>query len=462
MEEDLQTVESLDPSSASTKKKRRKKKKRDAEKPEAAAAAPVKEMEKDSKEREAVDDAATAEKKKKKKKHKAVYDPEPEPEPINVTIDATAAPEKEMEKDSKEREAIDDAATAEKKKHRAVYDPEPEPEPIKVTIDASAAAAAAAAPPVVAYFPSGYNPLAAGSETSSARLFRSTKHPSWVDLVVRSAGGGPDFVGKSYEGEAALPQLCNYALGVLDKASGILKVVPIACDKILRLDPYVEVQKPAHSQHSGVTEEAGSAVGTGEKKVQELTVLYGSKKDKETDKKWKSLNEQRNDPSAYMDLDLGEPETNVSATDKEAPVIVRNIPPYNPTADTSEAVYLFDEIIPKNLRSHLLEILGHLETGEFSSKGYGRFVSNRVQKLEKLEGEDKERLACILSYITHLLTLLARSSSMSKRYKKENQTNKAPAVPPAVYRKLLVMFTEGSGDLSTEKKELLINYILLD
>ncbi|KAK3119117.1 hypothetical protein QOZ80_9BG0714290 [Eleusine coracana subsp. coracana] len=439
MEEDLQTVESLDPSSGSTKKKR-KKKKRDAEKREAAAASPEKEMEKDSKEREAVDDAATAEKKKKKKKHKAVYDPEAEPEPVNVTIDASAAaaPEKEMEMDSKEREAVDDAATAEKrkKKHKAVYDPEPEPEPINVTIDASAAAAVAAAPPVVAYFPSGYNPLAAGSETPSARLFRSTKHPSRVDLVVRSPGGGPDFVGKSYEGEAAMPQLCNYALGVLDKASGTLKVVPIACDKILRLDPYVEVQKPAHSQHSGVTEEAGSAVGTGEKKVQDLTVLYGSKKDKETDKKWKSLNEQRNDPSAYMDLDLGEPETNVSTTDKESPVIVRNIPPYNPTADTSEAAYLFDEIIPKNLRSHLLEILGHLESGEFSSKGYGRFVSNRVQKLEKLEGEDKERLACILSYITHLLTLLARSSSMSKRHKKENQTNKAPSVPPAVYRKL--------------------------
>jgi hypothetical protein len=42
------------------------------------------------------------------------------------------------------------------------------------------------------------------------------------------------------------------------------------------------VQEPAHSQHSGVASEAGSAVATGEKKVQDLTSLYGTKKDKDT------------------------------------------------------------------------------------------------------------------------------------------------------------------------------------
>jgi hypothetical protein len=103
------------------------------------------------------------------------------------------------------------------------------------------------------------------------------------------------------------------------------------------------------------------------------------------DKKWQSLNEQTNDPSAYMELDLGEPKTNADAGDNQASVIVRNIPPYDLTADTSEKAYLLDEIIPKNIRSHLLEILGHLESGEFPSKGYGKFVSNRVHKLENLQ-----------------------------------------------------------------------------
>ncbi|KAL6890106.1 hypothetical protein ACP4OV_008869 [Aristida adscensionis] len=336
---------------------------------------------------------------------------------------------------------------------------------IDLTVDASltgAGGAASGAAPVVGYFPSGYDPLA-GDDCPSARLFRHQRHPNWVDLVVRSPGRGPDFVGRSYAGEAASPQLCGYALGVLDKASGKLKVVPIAGNKILRLEPHLEVQKPAHSQHSGVTSEAGSAVANDEISKQELTLMYGPKKDKDTDNKWRSLNEQRNDPSAYEDLDLGKSITNTS--ENEATEIVRNIPPYDPTADTSEKAYLFDEIIPKNIRSHLLEIVEHVESGEFHSKGYGNFVSNRVHKLEELQGGDKERLAWILSYITHLLSLLARSSSMSKRHKKdrnEKQANYGPVTPQAVYRKLLLMFTEpGSSALSTEKNELLINYILV-
>ncbi|TVU24155.1 hypothetical protein EJB05_26556 [Eragrostis curvula] len=374
-----------------------------------------------------------------------------DPETLATTPAPASASTKKKKKHSKKRKSIDESEAA---AAAAV-------EAIDVTVDASLTGGRyAAAAPVVAYFPSGYDPLAAGREPPSSRLFRNVKHPSWIDLVVRSPAGGPDFVGTSYTGEAAVPQLCSYALGVLDKASGTLKVVPIAGEKILRLEPHLEVQKPAHSEQSGVASEAGSAVATGEMKVQDLTGMYGAQKDKETDKKWRSLNEHRNDPSAYEDLDLGRQETN--ASDSQAPEIVRNIPPYDLTADTSETAYLFDEIIPKNIRSHLLEILGHLESGEFSSKGYGTFVSNRVHKLEKLEGEDKERFAWILSYITHLLTLLARNSSMSKRHRKDNQATKAPAVPQAVYRKLLVMFTEeGSSALSTEKHELLVNYILV-
>ncbi|KAM3292464.1 hypothetical protein ACQJBY_036326 [Aegilops geniculata] len=181
------------------------------------------------------------------------------------------------------------------------------------------------------------------------------------------------------------------------------------------------------------------------------------------DNKWKSLKEQRNDPSAYLDLDLGESKTTADATDSQASVEVRNIPPYDPAADTSEKAYLFDEIIPKNIRPHLLDIVGHFESGEFGLKGYGSFVSNRVNKLQELQGEDQERLAWILSYITHLLSLLARNSSMSKQKRKEkDQTIRGPMIPQAVHRKLLLMFMEpGSSSLSTEKHELLVNYILV-
>ncbi|XP_044981211.1 DNA-directed RNA polymerase I subunit rpa49 [Hordeum vulgare subsp. vulgare] len=327
---------------------------------------------------------------------------------------------------------------------------------IEVTVDASFPGAAA---PVVGYFPTGYDPLAA-ADPPRARLFRHEKHHNRVELVVDAPGGGPDFVGRSYAGEAAAPQLCGYALGVLDKATGTLKIVPIASNKILRLEPHFEVQQPAHSQQSAA--EACSSVADTELNRQDLTQAYGTKKDKDKDNKWKSLKEQRNDPSAYLDLDLGESKT-ADATDSQASMEVRNIPPYDPAADTSEKAYLFDEIIPKNIRPHLLDIVGHFESGEFGLKGYGSFVSNRVNKLHELQGEDQERLAWILSYITHLLSLLARNSSMSKQKRKEkDQTIRGPMIPQAVHRKLLLMFTEpGSSSLSTEKYELLINYILV-
>ncbi|CAD6253137.1 unnamed protein product [Miscanthus lutarioriparius] len=365
---------------------------------------------------------------------------------------ASASAKKKKKKHSKKHKATDEA-------------------PTNVTVDASLTGGSsyAAAAPAVGYFPSGYDPLtaaAAGAESSPrTRLFRHEKHPTWVDLVVRSPGGGPDFVGRSYAGEATAPQLCEYALGVLDKASGTLRVVPIAAKKILRLEPHLEVQRPVHSQHSEVASEAASAAGNDELKVQDLTMMYGTKMDRDKDNKWRSLNEQRNDPSAFEDIDLGVSETAANTIDSQEPVLTRNIPPYDPTADTSEKAYLLDEIIPKSMRQHLLQIIDHFESGEFSSKGYGTFVSKRVHKLNELQGEDKERFAWILSYIQHLLSLLARNGSMSKIQRKErneNQTNRGPATPQAVYRRLLLMFTEpGSSVMSTEKNELLTNYILV-
>ncbi|CAL4986527.1 unnamed protein product [Urochloa decumbens] len=316
-------------------------------------------------------------------KKRKVADGEPSPmadlETVDTPASASPSTKKKKKKHSKKRKAADAPTDAEAEADAS----------LSVTVDASLTGGrTAGAAPAVAYFPTGYDPLAATAAEEdkpapNSRLFRHEKHPTWVDLVVRSPGGGPDFVGRSYAGEAATPQLCEYALGVLVKSSGTLRVVPIAANKILRLEPHLEVQQPAHSQHSEIASEAGSVAGNDEMKVQDLTMMYGTKTDRDKDNKWKSLNEQRNDPSAYEDIDLGT--SNVNTNDTQEPVIVRNIPPYDPTADTSEKAYLLDEIIPKNMRQHLLEIVGHFESGQISSKGYGSFVSNRVQKLQELQ-----------------------------------------------------------------------------
>jgi DNA-directed RNA polymerase I subunit RPA49 len=203
---DLQTLASPDNASVSSKKKKSKKKHKAIDAAlngESSAAAEDIDV--------AVDDSASAAAAKA----------------IDVTVDdpSSASSKKKKKKHNKKSKAVDASHSGETSADATA---------INVTVDASLAggSAAAAAAPVVGYFPTGYNPLAANGDSPSARVFRNVKHPGWIDLVVRPPGKGPDFVGKSYAGEAAIPQLCNYALGVLDKASGTFKVVPIAGNKV--------------------------------------------------------------------------------------------------------------------------------------------------------------------------------------------------------------------------------------
>ncbi|KAG8061502.1 hypothetical protein GUJ93_ZPchr0003g17407 [Zizania palustris] len=67
---------------------------------------------------------------------------------------------------------------------------------INVTVDASLVGVgpSSSAAPVVAYFPTGYDPMAATAasrgEPPRSRLFRHTRHPTFLDLVVGTPGGG--------------------------------------------------------------------------------------------------------------------------------------------------------------------------------------------------------------------------------------------------------------------------------
>jgi DNA-directed RNA polymerase I subunit RPA49 len=223
---DLQTIASPDPASASSKRKKKRDKKSKAIDSslngESSAAAEDIDV--------AIDDptSASSSKKKKKKKRQAIHaslsGKSPAAEDMDVTINDSAAAKAKAE-------AINVAAAKAKAKAIHVATAKAKAKAIHVaTVDASlTGGSAAVAAPVVGYFPSGYDPLATGGDSPSTRLFY---HPNRVDLVVRGPGGGPDLVSKSYTGEAAMPQLCNYVLGVLDKASGTLKVVPIDGDKV--------------------------------------------------------------------------------------------------------------------------------------------------------------------------------------------------------------------------------------
>lgn len=87
--------------------------------------------------------------------------------------------------------------------------------------------------PLIGYFPSGFEPSDAYSTQVKVYRHQSQSRANRLQLVVTPNGTGVDFVGSSYSGEAAAPQVCTYTLGVLDKATQTLKIVPVAANKVL-------------------------------------------------------------------------------------------------------------------------------------------------------------------------------------------------------------------------------------
>ncbi|TKY59596.1 DNA-directed RNA polymerase [Spatholobus suberectus] len=84
-------------------------------------------------------------------------------------------------------------------------------------------------PPVVGYFPSGFDLLKNRSDGSGPFDFQVYWHrnmPKRLQLVVRTAGSSVEFVGTSYSGKAEAGHRAMYALGVLDKEARTLKIVP--------------------------------------------------------------------------------------------------------------------------------------------------------------------------------------------------------------------------------------------
>ncbi|CAI9766142.1 unnamed protein product [Fraxinus pennsylvanica] len=79
-------------------------------------------------------------------------------------------------------------------------------------------------PPIIGYFPSGYNPIKNHSELeATVKVCRNVKKSNRLQMVVSTYGSQVDFVGTNYSGEATALQLCKQALGVLVKDTQTLR-----------------------------------------------------------------------------------------------------------------------------------------------------------------------------------------------------------------------------------------------
>ncbi|KAM1016831.1 DNA-directed RNA polymerase I subunit rpa49-like [Malus sylvestris] len=317
-------------------------------------------------------------------------------------------------------------------------------------------------PPIVAHFSSGFDP-AKNPDPNSTKigLFRNANRAKRVELVVHPDGTSVDFVGTSYTGAATSDQYCNYALGVLDKATQTLKITPIVSNKIFRLEPKVR------GYNYSDKEPASSAMGelTAQEKAEkqmQLHNLYGTKKSIRESKKMQSL-KQADGPDSLKDLDakMKQIVVNKEALESAEAQSSRHIPPFNESATTPQEAYPLDKIIITGEWDDVQDIYNKLQGGnDVKWDAYPNFVLNRIQKLKDIRvEEEKFKLACICTYITHLI-------KFKDQYTMDGVSSaKGHRIPSNLRNKFLNMFDPAAGSrrqtLSREKTNLLISYVLV-
>lgn len=347
--------------------------------------------------------------------------------------------------------------------------------------------------PFVGYFPSGYDPVKNGDASSSLEVgvYQNTRKikSKQLQLVARPKEASVDFVGTNYSGENSLWQPCNYLMGVFDKETSTLKLVPISGGRIFRME--ARVQGMEYNRADAEEENAEELTAENrQRKHQLLTATFGTHKS--------ILQAKRRDKSRLKEEALGDQSgigklfeevakkttvlTSAEALALANANIVRNIPPYDASATKPEKVYLLESIILKeewdqqpNVGELIAAGTNARAAAEFQRSDYPLFVRTRIHKLGSESDKGWDRLAHILSYITHLLNFKDMPFHAIKRLLKARTTlehdtgdketarlMESSKIPGVTLAKFLKLFTDSKESTqSREKTDLLISYILV-
>eukprot|EP00268_Persea_americana_P000970 TRINITY_DN10293_c0_g1_i1.p1 TRINITY_DN10293_c0_g1~~TRINITY_DN10293_c0_g1_i1.p1 ORF type:complete len:431 (+),score=88.91 TRINITY_DN10293_c0_g1_i1:205-1497(+) len=328
--------------------------------------------------------------------------------------------------------------------------------------------------PFVGYFPSGFDPLKhcklengeVGSEDPEIRVFRNEKFQSRLQLVVSPKGSNVEFVGSSHSGEAAAPQVCTYAIGILDKEKQSLRIVPITANKIFRLEP--RVRGEPHELNEELPTEKSAA------RMRDLTNLYGTKSAKTQIRKWDLMRTNEGNADAKNIIEGMVEDFEINKESLETTIAhVGNIPPHDVTATSPENAYPLDKIILKGEWSHLVDILELTQLGDAASavdfcqkNNYPSFVCNRLDKLWRIQDEgQKSKIAGIFSYIGYLLMFKNLPYNIqNSKPTFNNAYAKHHGIPVTLFQKFDKMFGNSDSEavrMLDEKCDLLIGYILV-
>ncbi|KAL2323378.1 hypothetical protein Fmac_027757 [Flemingia macrophylla] len=338
-----------------------------------------------------------------------------------------------------------------KHKSKKKKDVSPEPDQIEVEVEV-VHEHPNKTPPVVGYFPSGFDPLKSHGGVPDFQVYQHRSMPKRMQLVVSPFGSSVEFVGTSYAGEAAAGHRAMYAIGVLDKEARTLKIVPIAGNKIFRLEPKVKGvgdNEPANSSMEEMTPQ---------QRLAETTAIWGTKRDIEKAKKKLAVKQdEAPDTQRNLDVKMKNVIVNKKALESTEAHVSRNIPPYDASATTPQEAYVLDKIILKGEWDYLEDIYHNLQLGEEADfNAYPTFVCNRIGRLRKIQDEvEKRKLSCILSYINHLL-------KFKDQFSFNASAAKSHRIPNILRHKFSTMFSVSeSKRLPPEKISLLVCHVLV-
>ncbi|CAE5967199.1 unnamed protein product [Arabidopsis arenosa] len=316
--------------------------------------------------------------------------------------------------------------------------------------------------PIVAYFSTGYDPCKVDPETSK-RVHETPKVTVYkhkddskkrIQVVVSPPGARVEFVGTNYTGEQAAMQTNTYRVGVFNREAKTLRILPVAHNKIIRLEPRVKAQETIEEKASGsaVVEELGKLT-TGERD------RYNTKKAVTRDKKKRALNMGDDaETQKFLDGKLGELDVNTAALESTSSTVARNIPPYDAAATTAKEAYPLEKIIEKGEWSFLEDIYWLLEQGtEAATDAYPVFVRNRLFKLRDIKDNmKKQTVSGALTLLTHLVKFKDRNSMNGFDSAKNHK------MPDIFRRKFQSMFKDSESErIPVDKANLLISYVLV-
>ncbi|CAH2053765.1 unnamed protein product [Thlaspi arvense] len=306
-------------------------------------------------------------------------------------------------------------------------------------------------PPVVAYFASGYDPSAqsAGGKSPEVTVYRHTeKSKRRLQVVVSPPGSSVEFVGSNYTGEQTARQTCVYSLGVLDKETQTLKILPIAYNKIYRLEPRVKKFESEASESEVIPQELNE-----DEQREELNKSFGTKKAINDEKKRRARN--LGDGAEALDGRLDKIDVNATALESTSAIVARNIPPHNASATTPGDAYPIEKIIDNGEWDFLQDVY-KLQAGA-PTDAYPVFVRNRLHMLRDIRDEtEKQTVSCVLSLLTHLVKF-KDINSMDGFDSAKN--HKFPAI---IRQKCKSLFKDSDADrMPADKINLLISYVLV-